>query len=530
MKKLLLALGVLTSIISPEFNQSAYAMETDYTPHITVDLNTTSAKEVKDSVIQRIDRKAHRAQLRADNDVSIKEYLNTGGSIALFFVNDDGKEDAVGVNSPETLAELVIADANARPAKFLSSFKAACDASLSLAPAGKQRLFEVVKILKARDFKHFNRIGSSVRNPKDTDHISEAFPVFQNVPYFFPGSCDANTIDAIILDDVDKVQSKFCTTTFSSIDCFKYISLIAKCGAVKCFKYFMLSSGFDMKCLDSKKQEQLINYALGGGNVEIIHILEQNGLFEDFDSYNKDGVPTIVLGALPADLCGWMLIHNKLNGFDSKFLASVMINHVNAGHFDEARKLIGEQVSLDFLFQPRALPRAGSVVNGSTGSRIMRDSHNFAVTDFGAFVLKNFSDRPEVQRLMTTKECLELDLPPEYAAVLKPNFGKDARGNEFCPYLFKFVRGLRNDKSRHDVFACLIANGANLNFVMTSQNPQHNFTLLDTVCCERDAELIKCLVDNGAKLSGTVPNSDKMLTYVKSICPDKNDSDLVLGK
>ena len=77
---------------------------------------------------------------------------------------------------------------------------------------------------------------------------------------------------------------------------FSYVQLMAFFGSVKCFKHAILTGDFDLKDIQ--------NYAIAGGNTEIIHIIENKGI--SFD--NCFGFASKLYRN---ELCDWLLLHYK---------------------------------------------------------------------------------------------------------------------------------------------------------------------------------------------------------------------------
>ena len=113
--------------------------------------------------------------------------------------------------------------------------------------------------------------GMSLYSMKE---LLEVFP--ENSPAF-----------SIIHDDVDTFIKKSSEPSFNAKESFKidsksplfyvrfadkvsYLQAMAYFGAVKCFKYAIINESFSLEGIE--------NYAVAGGNMEIIHLLEQKGL------------------------------------------------------------------------------------------------------------------------------------------------------------------------------------------------------------------------------------------------------------
>ena len=106
-----------------------------------------------------------------------------------------------------------------------------------------------------------------------------------------------------------------------------YLQIIAFYGAIKCFKHACLSNEYDF--FDIEK------YAIAGGNMEIVHILEQR-------NYSFENCLEVSIKYHRNELCDWILIHNKcseaelLNScsyYNDRAVAFAVINEIGKCDF-----------------------------------------------------------------------------------------------------------------------------------------------------------------------------------------------------
>ena len=107
-------------------------------------------------------------------------------------------------------------------------------------------------------------------------------------------------------DNIDKLQEHFLRHSFNlptffikSQYAYKDVAPIDFCafhGSIKCFKYLALN--------EIPLTNDTCDYAIEGGNTEIIHILEQKGL-------NFEKCYSIALSSFHNDIADWILIHNQ---------------------------------------------------------------------------------------------------------------------------------------------------------------------------------------------------------------------------
>jgi ankyrin repeat protein len=93
-----------------------------------------------------------------------------------------------------------------------------------------------------------------------------------------------------------KIKTKDPINVVNNDNYISYIQLMALFGSKKCFKYAVSTEEYDL--------DDTAKYAVAGGDIEIIHILEQNGVsfdncFEQAVKYHRE------------DICEWLLLHHK---------------------------------------------------------------------------------------------------------------------------------------------------------------------------------------------------------------------------
>ena len=136
----------------------------------------------------------------------------------------------------------------------------------------------------------------SIENAIEEDNL-ESFIKIASEPYFDPNKSD-------VLNNANSWDQNRIFLIYED-ERITYMHLMAFFGSLKCFKHAMLTGEYSI--------EQIQEYAIAGGNTEIIHLLENQGIYFDYCFRTATRFHR-------HELCDWLLLHYECEKVEMQYM------------------------------------------------------------------------------------------------------------------------------------------------------------------------------------------------------------------
>lgn len=389
--------------------------------------------------------------------------------------------------------------------------------AMKIRPRRTERLFSLMALLIQKYGINENKIRFT--NTLDILAKRELLPT-KVTEYYRPQPDIFNVkgVEKVIIDDdVDSLRRFMCRPDYSpdvriqffmSNDFLKSrnacLQAAAKFGSVKCFRHLIAVGGHDTKNLNK--------YAVAGGNTEIIHIIEQQGISFD-DCFN------VSLTWYQEEVSAWLIVHyncdmpNLLELFNLNCIREVYFCLVNGIHspwyvFEMLLHCVCNVPSLKIIMCIHQYAAANDDgVPPTPLSEIFPRTVEKGVLEVVKYIVDNFevdvncADSDHITPLIAAVEYNHFDI----VKYLVEECGAEVDAcddNLITPLHFAATSG------NTEIMQYLIEKGADINHIdIDGRTP-----LVAAIIEERD-EAVKYLIDKGANINIKDEQSVTLLHY-----------------